>query len=158
KLGTAKLPVASSADDAEFVRRAYLDIHGIVPPPDRVVAFLKSKEPDKRGHLIDELLASPEYGRHFGLVWYNRMVPRVARNRGLVNESLLHWLADNFNRNQGWDRIVSDLLLSKGDRDKNPGTVFYLAALGDDRNNPQPEPNKVAASVSRLFLGLRLEC
>src|SRR5438552_50411 len=50
-----KTTPAARADDAEFLRRAYLDITGVIPPSDKVVAFLDSKQADKRARLIDEL-------------------------------------------------------------------------------------------------------
>src|SRR5690349_19496925 len=42
------------ADDAEFLRRVYLDITGVIPSADKAAAFLDSKEPNKRAKLIDE--------------------------------------------------------------------------------------------------------
>src|SRR4051812_30265426 len=65
RLDAAKIPSSPPADDAEFLRRVYLDLHGAVPSAERVIEFLASQAPDKRAALIDELLASPEYGRHF---------------------------------------------------------------------------------------------
>src|SRR5262249_32964759 len=64
KLDPEKMPASPLANDAEFLRRVYLDLAGVIPPADKVAAFLDSKEPDKRAKLIDELLASPAYGRH----------------------------------------------------------------------------------------------
>ena len=49
--------IAPAADDAEFVRRAYLDLHGVIPTPEAVLAFLNNSDADKRAKLIDELLA-----------------------------------------------------------------------------------------------------
>ena len=125
--------------------------------PSGVVGFLESTDQEKRSKLIDDLLASPQYGRNFGLIWFNRIAPRSARANSLVDEVLQTWLAEQFQQNRGWDRIVSDILLSTGERDENPGTVFYLAALGATRDG-QPQPDRVAAAVTRLFLGIRLEC
>src|SRR5687768_13883610 len=62
-LDKAKVSASPLADDAEFLRRVYLDIHGVIPPPDKVAAFLDSKDPDKRAKVVDELLANPQYGR-----------------------------------------------------------------------------------------------
>ena len=74
QLDARKLPASGRADDAEFLRRVYLDIHGVIPPADKVVAFLDSKDPNKRAKLIDELLASPHYGRHLADIWANRLL------------------------------------------------------------------------------------
>ena len=53
---------APLADDAEFLRRVYLDLHGVVPTLQQAREFLGSRQPQKRDELIDDLLASPRYG------------------------------------------------------------------------------------------------
>src|SRR5438093_5428640 len=55
---------APLASDAEFLRRIYLDLTGTVPTAAEARAFLRDNAPDKRGKLIDRLLASPEYAGH----------------------------------------------------------------------------------------------
>ena len=68
-LAEVKVPASPQADDAEFLRRVTLDLTGRIPTYQQTVAFLDSKDPDKRRKLIDELLDSPEYGEHFATVW-----------------------------------------------------------------------------------------
>ena len=41
------------ADDAEFVRRVYLDLTGTIPTAAATRAFLDDKTPNKRARLID---------------------------------------------------------------------------------------------------------
>jgi hypothetical protein len=67
------------ADDAEFLRRAFLDLHGVVPGVKRAAGFLDSSDPEKRTALIDELLASPRYGEYFGDTWSGRLISPQAR-------------------------------------------------------------------------------
>src|SRR5262245_1936001 len=42
KLAAKKVSPAPLADDAEFVRRVYLDLTGVIPSADAAVAFFKS--------------------------------------------------------------------------------------------------------------------
>src|SRR5690349_4809477 len=63
-----KVTPAPQADDAEFLRRAYLDLTGRIPSPRDVHDFLADKDPDKRAKLIDELLDSPRYATHMAAV------------------------------------------------------------------------------------------
>src|SRR5262249_3130117 len=110
RLAEAKVPPSPPADDAEFLRRVSLDITGQIPTYERTVSFLASTDPDKRRRLIDDLLASPEYGRHFGTVWRNLMVPREGGKGGKPQaDHFSPWLAGQFNEGRGWDRIVYDL-------------------------------------------------
>src|SRR5262245_12161552 len=47
---------AATADDAEFLRRVYLDLAGRVPRGADARAFLDDKSPDRRQKLIEKLL------------------------------------------------------------------------------------------------------
>src|SRR5215470_4082653 len=51
RLDEAKVPVSPACDDAEFLRRAYLDITGRIPTHEQAAAFLDSTDPDKRAKL-----------------------------------------------------------------------------------------------------------
>src|ERR1044071_1703847 len=64
-----KIAPPPAADDATFLRRAYLDLTGLVPTGDEAKAFLDDASPDKRAQLIDRLLASPRYGVHQADLW-----------------------------------------------------------------------------------------
>jgi hypothetical protein len=138
------------ADDAEFLRRAYLDITGVIPPPDKVAAFLDNKQPDKRSRLIDELLASPGFGRHMGDIWQELLlVQRDVFSRALPSDPLANWFAQRFNNDVSWDRQVTELLTSTGTQEQNGATTFYLALR---------YPDKLTDTVCRVFLGIQLQC
>jgi hypothetical protein len=148
-----RIPASPRADDAEFLRRACLDITGRIPTRRRAAAFLDSKDPDKRAKLIDELLASPDYGRHFATLWRNRIVTDdggVKKGRDIFSP----WLADQLNANRGWNAIVADLLTAEGPISNNPQSAFLLA----NAENFQPQPNQVAGAVAQLFWGVQLRC
>ena len=55
--------------DAEFIRRVYLDLMGIVPRPEEVKTFLDSSDARKREKLIDNLLADPKVADHWSRQW-----------------------------------------------------------------------------------------
>src|SRR5262245_43861068 len=57
----AKLKQVPLADDAEFLRRVYLDLAGRIPSVTEARRFLDDKAADKREKLVDELLKSPRY-------------------------------------------------------------------------------------------------
>jgi len=150
-----KVTPAPLSADAEFLRRVCLDITGRLPSVKQATAFLDSKDADKRAKLIDELLAAPEYGRHFGRIWRNLMVRPDANMPNPPNtEPLADWLAARFNENRGWDKTVAELLQAEGPDASAPGTFFILN--GDGRGNPLA--NVTAGSVSKLFMGLQFEC
>jgi hypothetical protein len=156
KLAEQKIPASPQADDAEFVRRVTLDLIGRVPTAAEAVAFLDDKTADKRARLIDDLLGRPEYGRHFGILWQNRIVPLNGENTREFNKTLFVWLAEGFNANRPWGQTVSALLLAEGELGKEPTLGFYLSPANQVDRYVQPE--RVAGSVAQLFLGVNLRC
>jgi hypothetical protein len=157
-LADAKVPASGPADDAEFLRRATLDLLGRIPTAGRAAAFLADQDPAKRAKLLDELLASPEYGRNFATLWQNRIGPRSGFTAGgdRVEHSLFPWLAAQFNRNRPWGELVADLLAADGDVNRNPATGFYLAAANTTDGVVHAE--RVTGLAAQLFLGVNLRC
>lgn len=149
RLKSENVPASALADDAEFLRRASLDITGIIPTADRAVAFLDSKDPNKRALLIDELLASQKFGRHMADVWQGMLVPLNSDNRRLDPNPMGNWLAERFNRNQPWDKLVYDLITATGSQEDNGAVTFFVG---------NPTADKMTDSVTRLFLGIQLQC
>ncbi len=68
------------SDDAEFLRRVYLDLAGRIPSVAEARMFLDDKRPNKRARLVDELLASPRYAAHFTNVWRALLLPEAGNN------------------------------------------------------------------------------
>jgi hypothetical protein len=149
RLTAEKIPVSPQASDAEFLRRVYLDLVGTIPPKEKAVAFLNSSDPKKRSKLIDELLASPGFGRHRADIWDNLLFQRSTDNRGVRPDSLTQWLEEKFNANTPWNTLVTELLTAKGSQEENGATTFFLGTQS---------ANKMVDSISRLFMGVRLEC
>ncbi len=149
RLSAEKVPASPRSGDAEFLRRVYLDLVGVVPPKEKAVAFLNSTDSRKRSKLIDELLASPEFGRHLADIWDNLLFQRTTDNRAIRVGPLNEWLSEKFNANTPWNRLVSELLTATGTQEENGATTFFLATQS---------ANKMLDSVSRLFMGVRLEC
>jgi hypothetical protein len=149
KLTSEKVPASPRADDAEFLRRAALDVTGVIPSAERVTTFLDSKDSARREKLIDELLASPQYGRHMADVWQHLMLPRDSDNRRLQPAPFVTWMEASFNVNKPWDKTVRELLTATGTQDESPAVTYFLA---------NPTVDKQTDSVARLFLGVQLQC
>jgi hypothetical protein len=137
------------AGDAEFLRRVYLDIAGHIPPAAKVTSFLSDPSPDKRPKLIDELLESTDYGKHQADIWQALLLPRNSDNRAVRYDAMTKWLEDAFNANKPWDAMVRDIVTASGDLEENAAVSYVMANRG---------PDKLTDSVTRLFLGVQLQC
>lgn len=155
---------APVADDAEFCRRVYLDIAGRIPRVSESLEFLEDKDPNKRAKLVDRLLDSAGYVAHFTNVWRAQMVPQANNNFQLqfLVPQFENWLKKQLRDNTGYDAMVREILtqpvVGGGGRGfgqpQNPGAVSPIAFF---QANEQKAEN-LAASTSRLFLGVKLEC
>jgi hypothetical protein len=157
RLDQAKVPASSLADDAEFLRRVYLDLVGRPPTYEQATAFLDSKEPDRRAKLIDELLARPEYGLYFATIWRDLLVDRGAENqqtRQGFSWEFITWLAEGFNKGRGWNEIVTDMVAAEGEAKTNAALTFTLA----NRMNNFPRPADLVGSAGRFFMGIQIRC
>lgn len=150
RLKVEKIPTSPRTDDAEFLRRAYLDIHGVIPTIDQTRAFLASDSADRRTRLIDELLASPRYAFHFADIWQNHLYPPNANSR-IKPEALTRWLEQGFQA-KTWDRLVHDLVTATGSQDEN-GAVTYML-----KGRYTLSVTEMTDLTSRSFLGVRLNC
>src|SRR5439155_12176467 len=63
-----KLQPATTIDDAGFLRRVTLDLHGRIPSVQEARAFLDDRSPDKRARAIRKLMERPEYALYMGRV------------------------------------------------------------------------------------------
>ena len=150
-LQTQKPPVI---DDAPFVRRAYLDIVGVVPTEEEVRTFLTDESPDKRVKLIDRLLQDVRWADHWMGYWQDLL----AENPTLLNASLnstgpFRWfLYDSFRDNKPLDRFVTELIMMRGGAHEGGSAGFALAAQND---SPLAAKGHVVASA---FLGIELQC
>lgn len=150
RLDSEGLPRASQADDAEFLRRVYLDLHGVIPSAEQAAQFLDCSDPDKRARLIDELLASPRFGEHMADLWRGRLLSLQLNDR-FKQEAFTKWLVERFN-NANWDRITTDLLTATGKLEDNPAVIYMI-----EGNFPLKVTDLTDLS-SRYFLGVRLNC
>ena len=159
-----KVQPAPIADDAEFMRRAYLDITGRIPRPAEIHTFLTDNSANKRRRLIDRLLDDPRFAIHFANLWRAVLLPEAASNReaAIFQAGFENWLRQRFRTGVAYDQLVRELLMTPiAAEGRDPEPVLR----DPERPNPlaffavkEARPENLAAAVSRSFLGIRLEC
>jgi hypothetical protein len=141
---------APLADDAEFLRRIYLDLTGTIPTADEARAFFKDAAPDRRAKLIDRMLASPGYARHMATVFDVLLMDRRPGKHVPVAQ-WQEFLRSAFAANMPYDKLVRAILAADGSDPKTrPAARFYLDREG--------EAHLLTRDISRLFLGMNFQC
>lgn len=160
KLKQLHIEPSGLCTDQEFLRRASLDAIGTLPTTDEARAFLEDRDPDKRNKLIAALLQRPEYGQVWALKFGDLFVLRREYMHRKYAMLMQQWLADQFNANRPWDKIVTEMLTANGDLDQNRGGLFFVS------RTPQKEgegtwiraPQATAEMTAQVFLGTRIQC
>jgi hypothetical protein len=139
------------ADDATFLRRAYLDLTGRVPPPLKVREFLQDADPGKRAKLVDALLASEEFADYWGRTWTQALTgKRPIKQDSHDGRVLYEYMKASLAANKPYRDIVTDLICGEGLSDAS-GPVNFLLRY-------DAKPTDLAGAVSKNFLGLTLQC
>ncbi|MDA2926484.1 DUF1549 and DUF1553 domain-containing protein, partial [Acidobacteria bacterium AH-259-G07] len=151
KLKRLKIQPSPPADDAEFLRRAYLDLTGQLPTPEVVRAFVEDAADSqiKRSRIIDRLIGSEEYVDNWTLKWGDllRSNRKFLSNKGMW--VFREWLRQSIAENKPYDRLVKELLTSKGSTFENPAASFFRVAR---------DPKEAMQTTTQLFLGVRMVC
>ncbi len=151
KLRRVKALPSELCTDAEFLRRASVDLTGLPPKADRVRSFLLDTTPskEKREKLIDELIGSPDYVKSWANKWAD-LLQCNSENLGQKGVWVYRqWIEKCVAQNMPYDKFVRSLLLAEGSAFQNPA-VNYFRVL--------KEPGKITEDVSQTFLGVRFNC
>ncbi|MCX5662447.1 MAG: DUF1549 and DUF1553 domain-containing protein [Planctomycetota bacterium] len=141
--------------DVEFIRRATLDIVGLLPTPAELDAFLADTSPDKRTKLVDALLTRKEFVELWVMKFAELLQIRSdegGANTGISYKSATlyyNWLAEQFGSNVPMDRIVRDLIASSGSNFTVPATNYYQV---------ERETLKLTENAAQVFMGVQIQC
>lgn len=149
KLESLNLPPSPPVDDAQFLRRAFLDAIGVLPTVAETRAFLADQDPDKRDKLIDALLERPEFVDYWSYRWSDLLLVNGERLRPEAVKSYYGWIRGQVEKNRPWDEMVRELVTASGGTYENGAANFY--ALHQD-------PTVMAETVAQAFLGLSINC
>jgi len=166
------LTPSPDTDKANFIRRATLDVWGVIPTPAEVQAFVDDDSDDAYEKLVDRLLASPKYGERQARKWLD--LARYADSTGFQNDNdrLNMWryrdyVINAFNSDKPYSRFIQEQLagdeLWPGDEQALIATGF-MAQFPDNSNSRDLVQRKyqittdITDTVGKVVLGQTLEC
>jgi hypothetical protein len=146
--------------DAQFARRAYLDIWGLLPPPEDLQKFVADQSPEKREQLVQKLLADDtKYAEHWISFWND-----LLRNDEGVNyyseeasrKSISTWLLSSLESNLPYDQFVGKLINPTAATDPD-GFLIGVNWRGTVSASQTPAL-QAAQNTAQIFLGINLKC
>ncbi len=139
--------------DAVFVRRAYLDVIGVLPTAEEARSFIQDTDKQKREKLIDTLLARDEFADYWSMKWGDVLRIKAEFPINLwpnAAQAYHHWVRASVSENKPYDQFAREMLSSSGSNFRVGPVNFYRAV-----QNKTPEG--VATAVALTFMGARME-
>jgi hypothetical protein len=149
KLQALGIPPSGDCGDAVFLRRAYLDATGTLPPADQVDAFLKDPDPKKRAKLVDLLLSTSEYVDYWAYKWSDLLLVSSKKLPGPAMWSFYRAIRRAVADNVPWDQFARRVLTAKGSTLANGAANYFVL---------HRDPIDLTESTSMAFLGMSLTC
>jgi hypothetical protein len=172
KMQKEGLHPSPEADKERLIRRATLDLTGLLPTPEEVKAFKADTTPDAYEHLVDRLLASPAFGEQRARYWLD--YARYTDTYGLHYDNSRHiwpwrdYVIRSFNNNKPFDRFAMEQIagdMMKADNmDPLIGSGYVRMGLSSNEGGTIPQELKVniardrTESFGAAFLGLTVGC
>ncbi|HWY49290.1 MAG TPA: PSD1 and planctomycete cytochrome C domain-containing protein [Bryobacteraceae bacterium] len=167
------LEPAPEADKRTLIRRAYLDLVGLLPPPAEVEKFANDPSPKAYENLIEKLLASPHYGERWGRDWLD--VARYADSSGFEYDLTIEnawryrdYVIKAFNEDKPYNQFIIEQLA--GDELDHPTfdslTATSLYRIGPrvrfrEKNYPSYRydyMDDMVRTTFQGFMGLSVNC
>ena len=152
KLRQLRIAPSQRSSDEEFLRRAYIDIIGVLPTAGETRVFLSSADPRKREYLVDQLLERSEYADLQTLLWADRLRSDSRFHRVGGVRSYYKWLREEFAANRPLDKMARAMLTATGPNFTNGPANFW------GNYDKISTPLEVAIQTGQVFLGIRIGC
>jgi len=174
KIEEKGLEPSAPADKRKLIRRAYFDLIGLPPAPERVEQFVNDGSPDAFGKVVDELLANPHYGERWGRHWLD--LARYAESHGYEQDydrpNAYHYrdyVIRALNRDQPYDEFLRWQIAGDEFAPEDPeawkatgflaaGTHATQITANQAEKERYDELDDLAATIGNAVLGLSVGC
>ena len=156
------------ADKHTLLRRVYLDLIGLPPTPEQVRAFVADTFDSAYEKVVDQLLASPQYGERWGRHWMDvwRYSDWYGSGANEVRNSQRHiwqwrdWIVESLNADKGYDQMIVEMLAGDEIAPTDPKTLRATGFLARNwfRFNRNVWLQDTIESTTAAFQGITLKC
>jgi hypothetical protein len=146
-----KIQPSALCNDADFLRRAQLDLTGQPPSADDVRAFLADPRPvrEKRDALIEKLIGTPEFVDHWTNKWADKLQVNSKFLGGEGARLFREWIRKEIEANTPYDAFARKILTASGSNKDNPAASYWKILV---------DPAEAMENTTHLFLATRFNC
>jgi hypothetical protein len=163
-----------NADEAKdrLLKRLSFDLTGLPPTPDMQEAFEKATGDDAYEKMVDNLLATPQYGEKMAVHWLD--VGRYADSYGYQDDNIRtqwpwrDWVIHAFNKNMPYDQFVTwqiaGDMMPQANKEQVLATAFMRNHKYTEEGGVIDEEYRVEYLIDKVktytkgLLGLTMEC
>ena len=149
KLNRLKIKPSELASDEVYLRRVSLDLIGVQPKPDEVLAFTKDADPKKREKIVDTLFERPEFVDWWSLKWGDLL----QNSRNSVSSPSMYlfreFIRSAVAANTPLDEFARTILTARGAATDQPASVYFTISK---------DTNDTVERATQVFSGVRMLC
>jgi hypothetical protein len=149
KLASLNIPPSPACTDSEFIRRAYLDAAGSLPPLGEVERFLAHRSADKRARLIEALLKRSEFIDYWAYKWSDMLLVSTRKlpqpSMWAFYQHIRQAVADN----KPWDRFAKGVLTATGSTLRNGAANYFVL---------HKDVTDLTETTAVTFMGMSITC
>lgn len=146
-----------AVNDRTYIRRVYLDVIGLLPPPDSINAYVNDTRPNKQEILVKNLLnRNEDYAQHW-LTFWNDALRNDYSGTGYITKGrydITKWLYTSLQQNKPYNWFVKELI---SPNQESEGFIKGIKWRGTI-NASQRVEMQAAQNVAQVLLGLNLKC
>ncbi|HSG72396.1 MAG TPA: DUF1553 domain-containing protein [Planctomycetaceae bacterium] len=172
RLESAGLEPNPRVGKVQLLRRVYYSLTGLPPARAEIEDFLANESPQAFEHVVDRLLASPQYGEKWARHWLD--VVRFAETNSFERDSLKphawrfrDYVIRSFNEDKPYDQFVREQLAGDEIADPTPDSIiatgYYRLGLWDDEPADRllakyDALDDLVTTTGQAFLAMTINC
>ncbi|MDQ3621408.1 MAG: DUF1549 and DUF1553 domain-containing protein, partial [Verrucomicrobiota bacterium] len=149
KLNDLRIKPSVLTDDERFLRRISVDLIGVQPTPEQVLAFVADQDTDKRAKVIDALMRRDEFIDWWSLKWGDLLQNSRNTSSDPAVYAFREWIRAAVARNLPLDEFAREILTARGSFVDNPAAGYFAASKDAD---------DTLQRATQVFCGVRMLC
>jgi hypothetical protein len=149
KLNDLRITPSEVTEDEHFLRRLMVDLIGIQPTPEQVLAFVADQDPGKREKIVASTMERSEFVDWWSLKWGDLLQNsrNTSSDRGVY--AFREWIRAAIAGNMPLDEFAREVLTARGSAMDDPAAAFYAVSK---------DPDDTIQRVTQVFCGVRMLC